>query len=174
MHPIDHQELDRLIQRHAGALELFAAQWTQSAADVVQEAFIDLIESDQPPDNIPAWLFQAVRNRAINCLRTETRRRKRERARAEQSTTWFEASPDNALDAQEVSRAVDELSDAEREVVVARIWGGLKFGEIAEITGTSIATAHRRYESGIESLKKRFPLTCSMNQPVPQKTNKPT
>jgi hypothetical protein len=35
--------LGRLIDAHAAALELFAAQWTDRTADVVQEAFIQLL-----------------------------------------------------------------------------------------------------------------------------------
>ena len=35
-----------------------------------------------------------------------------------------------------------------REAIVARLWGGLTFEEIARLQGCSLTTAHRRYQSG--------------------------
>ena len=42
----------------------------------------------------------------------------------------------------------------EREVVVLRIWGGRSFEEIAELIGKSTSTAHRRFETGLKTLRE--------------------
>jgi DNA-directed RNA polymerase specialized sigma24 family protein len=43
-----------------------------------------------------------------------------------------------------------------REVIVARIWGGLTFDEIAQLVGCSLPTAHRRYQTGLTELRTRL------------------
>ena len=55
--------------------------------------------------------------------------------------------------------ALDELSNEKREVVIARIWGGLTFEEIAEVAEISSSEAHRRYEAALASLRKRLGVT---------------
>jgi DNA-directed RNA polymerase specialized sigma24 family protein len=44
----------------------------------------------------------------------------------------------------------------QREVVVARIWGGLTFEELAHLVGCSLPTAHRRYQAGLVALRERL------------------
>ena len=61
--------LGRLLDAHGAALELYAAQWTDAAADIVQEAFVELIRRNRVPDRTVPWLYRVVRNRAINAAR---------------------------------------------------------------------------------------------------------
>ena len=153
-------ELAALLDQHAAALELFAAQWSATPADVVQEVFVLLIGRDQRPPQIKPWLFRAVKNRAINSLRSESRRRKHEMVKAQSSSPWFQPATDDALDAVEVQRALQDLPESEREVVIARIWGDLTFGEIASVIGSSTSSTHRLFEKGIRTLKERFNASC--------------
>jgi DNA-directed RNA polymerase specialized sigma24 family protein len=44
----------------------------------------------------------------------------------------------------------------EREVIITRLWGGLKFEQIAQVAGCSPSTAFRRYTAGIERLRKEL------------------
>jgi RNA polymerase sigma-70 factor (ECF subfamily) len=44
----------------------------------------------------------------------------------------------------------------QREVVVARIWGGLTFEEVARLAGCSLPTAQRRYQAGLAVLRERL------------------
>ena len=60
------ERLAELLDAHAAALELFAAQWTQAPADAVQEAFVELARQPELPRNIVAWLYRVVRNRALS------------------------------------------------------------------------------------------------------------
>jgi RNA polymerase sigma-70 factor (ECF subfamily) len=43
-----------------------------------------------------------------------------------------------------------------REVIVARLWGGLTFEAVAALAGTSVPTAHRRYQAGLAQLRERL------------------
>ena len=43
-----------------------------------------------------------------------------------------------------------------REAIVARLWGGLTFEEVARLQGCSLTTAHRRYQAGLARLHARL------------------
>jgi RNA polymerase sigma-70 factor (ECF subfamily) len=68
---------------------------------------------------------------------------------------WFETT-DDRVDGQEATKLLAELPLEQREVIVARIWGGLTFEEIAELVNCSLPTAHRRYQTGLIGLRERL------------------
>lgn len=158
MHEITPEFVARLFDGHAAALELYAAQWTDSAADIVQDAFVQLVKQSRTPDHPVAWLFRVVRNRAVSTIRSEGRRRRRESTVREVAPDWFVPNHDG-IDAATAALALQSLPDEEREVVITRIWGGLTFEEIAEVLGSSSSTVHRKYESALASLRERLGVT---------------
>ena len=68
---------------------------------------------------------------------------------------WF-ASADERIDAAEATRLLANLTLDEREAIVARLWGGLTFEEIARLQACSLTTAHRRYMAGLARLQERL------------------
>ncbi len=149
-----------LFDRHAAALELFAAQWVSAPADIVQEAFLKLVRQPRAPDRPAAWLYRVVRNTAISATRHDKRRQRHEGIASGLTRLRFEtAEGESPLDAERAARALEALPDEKREVVVARIWGGLTFEEIAEFAEISSSEAHRRYEAGLAALRKNMGVT---------------
>ena len=148
--------LGQLIDAHARPLELFAAQWVGDPADVVQEAFVLLIQQRQQPDNLAAWLYRVVRCRAINAARSARRRRRHEQAAAMQSPFRFEPAAGAMIDTAEASAALWELPASEREIIVMRLWGQLSYEQIADVIGASVSTAYRRYQAGIATLRQKL------------------
>jgi RNA polymerase sigma factor (sigma-70 family) len=166
---MDSDWLGRLVDRHAAALELFARQWCDAPEDVVQEAFVKLATQRTLPENPPAWLFRVVRNGALNAAQAARRRRRYETAAAE-STAWFQAertvtSPD-ALDPETAAVELRSLPVEQREVIVAHLWGGLSFQEIALVSGCSASTAHRLYGAGLSTMRERLGDTCRKDRPI--------
>jgi RNA polymerase sigma-70 factor (ECF subfamily) len=98
------------------------------------------------------WLYRVVRNQGLADRRSAARRRQREQ-KGSSPVAWFDAV-DDQLDAREATRLLAELELEQREVIVARLWGGLTFAEIAPLIGCSLATAQRRYQAGLMELKK--------------------
>ncbi|MDB5391330.1 MAG: hypothetical protein JWM11_6976, partial [Planctomycetaceae bacterium] len=93
-------------------------------------------------------------------------RRKRHEANVAQfRTNWFVASADDQIDALEAARALAELPQSHREVIVARLWGGLAYQEIAEVLEISSSSAHRYYEAGIVLLREKLGVTWLKNSP---------
>jgi RNA polymerase sigma-70 factor (ECF subfamily) len=151
---IGPEELGRLYRQHAPALRLYARQWPAGDEDLVQEAFIKLAQQSPPPEQVLPWLYRVVRNGALASHRGWLRRRRREN-RANAAEAWF-ATDDDRIDGQEAARLLAELPLEHREIIVARIWGGLKFEEIARLADCPVATAHRRYHVGLEALRERL------------------
>ncbi|HEX3998002.1 MAG TPA: sigma-70 family RNA polymerase sigma factor [Pirellulales bacterium] len=147
----------RLLDDHCAALILYARQWCDSPEDIVQEAFLKLVAARRQPENAVAWLFRVVRNAAIDASR-QSRRRQRREAAAARPDRWFVEDETNGLTAGAAVNALQTLPLDQREVIVARLWGGLGFEEIAEIAGCSQSTAFRRFSSGVEALRKELNL----------------
>lgn len=166
MNNLRADDLEKLIDRHAAALELFARQWSESAAaDVVQAAFVKLANTAVPVEKVVPWLYRVVRNGAISAARSETRRKRHEVNRSELDREWFVSSPDDRLDAIEAARELSELPSSQREVIVARLWGGLSFQEIAELLEISSSAAHRYYCAGLTTLREKLGVTWLKNNP---------
>ncbi len=154
-------ELARLVDRHAAALTLYARQWCAQPEDVVQAAFLKLVAVRTPPDRPAAWLFRAVRNAAIDASRSARRRSHYETRAAARSPAWF-APPDDptGLDARAAADALQTLPPEVREIIVAHLWGGLTFEEIASTVGSSAATCYRRYAAGLDKLRQQLGASC--------------
>jgi RNA polymerase sigma factor (sigma-70 family) len=149
------QEFARLLDAHGPALILYARQWCAAPEDVVQEAFLRLVKLRQPPRDVVPWLYRVVRNAAIDAGKAERRRQRRESAVA-RSARWFVEPGVDGLDAEAAVAALGKLGEGEREVIVARLWGGLSFEEIAGVVGCSASTAFRRFTAGIDALRKEL------------------
>jgi RNA polymerase sigma-70 factor (ECF subfamily) len=161
------EALAQLFDRHAAALVLYARQWCAAAEDVVQEAFIKLARTPPPVQaDLTPWLYQVVRNAAISAARAEQCRRRHEAEAARRGPAWFVPADDRRLDAAEAAAALQGLPAEQREVVIARLWGGLSFEQVAAVTSVSASAAHRHYHAGLAALRERlsrcpktFPMT---------------
>lgn len=158
------EELSRLYREHAPALRLYVRQWPAGDEDVVQDAFIKLAQQSPVPEKPLPWLYRVVRNAAWKAGRGWLRRRRRE-DRASGREAWF-AAADDRIDGQHATRLLAELPLEQREVVVARIWGGLTFDEVAELTGCSLPTAHRRYMAGLTVLREKIERKWTQTPPT--------
>jgi RNA polymerase sigma factor (sigma-70 family) len=161
---MEPETLGRLLDRHAAALELYARQWCDAPEDVVQEAFVKLSAQRPPPENPAAWLFRVVRHAAINAATAARRRKRHEAAAAVAGGVWFDGDRSAVVDPESAEGALRTLPIAQREVIVAHLWGGLTFEQVAVVAGGSSSTAHRLYQSGLSTLRERLGVTCHKSQ----------
>ena len=158
-------QLGELVDRYAAALVLYARQWCATPEDVVQTAFLKLVRLRTPPDNVLPWLYRVVRNGAIDASRSARRRQKYEAAAADHAPRWFAPSDDpTGLDARAAAAALTGLPAETREIIVAHLWGGLTFEQIAQAVGSSAATCYRRYAAGIDVLRHQLGAVCPATQ----------
>lgn len=160
---MDPDAIGRLLDRHAAALTLYARQFCDAPEDVVQEAFLRISVRDVAPDDPAGWLFRVVRNLALDASIAAGRRRRHESRAAADSPGWFEPGPASGAEAIEPGDAeavLQALPREQREVIVARLWGGLTFEQISRASGVSSSTVHRLYARGLESLRERLGVSC--------------
>jgi len=166
MASIEPAQLAKWFEACCGELVLYARHWLglQQAEDVVQEAFVKLMSQRVRPGNVRAWLFRAVRNRAISELRSLKRRRRQTERIAEVQKKWFESHPDDLIDAETAQAILEKLPIRQREVVTLRIWGQMSLREIAAIVGSPVSTVHSCYQKALASIKQEMELSCRMKK----------
>ncbi len=160
--PLPHEPWRECYRQLAPKLLLFARQWVPSMADaedVVQAAFIRFWrkQPDAQPEHYPL-LYAAVRSAALDLLRTNERRGRRELAFGADEPAalepLFECPLERAEQAETLQRALHKLPPEQRETVVLRIWGELTFAQIAQAFGESINTVAARYRYALEALRR--------------------
>lgn len=158
---VSPETLAELIDRHWAPLVAWVGPTDRAAEDVVQQAFIALSAQQVSPENPAAWLYKTSRNLAINERKQRERRRVRQakaaRAERQPCDVWRNS------EAAELAEHLDRLPDGAREIVVARIWGGLSFEEIAGAVDKSRATVWRHYQAAIEALRESYGVSCETN-----------
>jgi RNA polymerase sigma-70 factor (ECF subfamily) len=147
--------IEELVHTRLPDLVLFAKQWKQSPAeDIVQEAFLKLMKQKVLPGNPVAWLYTTVRNLSNNEHRSHHRRKRRE-LEVQTSKGLFEVpETEQKEEIEQLIRKLELLDLEYREVIVAKIWGGLTFEEIAAMTGASRSAVHRKWQEGLRQLGK--------------------
>lgn len=124
-----------------------------------------LSAQEPPPRQALAWLYTVVRRAALDAARSERRRRAHEGRAA--TPNWFLPAEPDGLDAEAAAAALATLPADQREIVVAHLWGGLTFEEVGELTGSSAATAYRRYTAGLAALRDKLRVPCpTPNRPA--------
>ena len=156
--PVSPQNLALIWRECASGLGLLARTRCSTPEDCVQEAFLRLAQQASLPPNPRAWLVQVVRHLAINSARLESRRIAREERYVRMRPEWFITTEaiDSVGPAKELELALLQLEPEYREVVVAHLWNGLSFRQIAEAFEMSSSKAHRDYLFAIESLRSKM------------------
>src|SRR5213079_178528 len=154
-----HEDWKSCFSEVAPGLLLFARQWVQSAADaedIVQEAFVKFWRRNHDIHN-RGLLYAAVRSLALDFIRRDARRARREATALAEVEPAIEPQFDLDDDTQSaLAAAVESLPRDQREVLVLKIWNDLTFSEIAGALRISQNTAASRYRYALSNLKKSF------------------
>ncbi len=135
--------------------------------DILQEVSLQLINVEQPVENVAAWLFRAARNEM-----TDRARKKRERLFADgpeeealdahlQEALFGEAqTPEDAwlsaLFWDELESALAALPAAQRDVFEKTELQGLSFKQLAEESGLPVQTLLSRKHKAVRYLRSRL------------------
>ena len=135
----------RLLGRHHDAL------------DVVQDVFIrwDAQCRTDPPDQPRGWLRRVTLNRAIDSFR----RRDREPTPSADAEPLVlhraDAAEQQAL-REDVAAALDGLTEAQRSVLIAKVYDGLTFAAIADEAGLAVSTVKTHYLRALRAVRDRL------------------
>jgi RNA polymerase sigma factor (sigma-70 family) len=123
------------------------------AADATQETFFHLLKhAGRLTGSLASWLHQAALGRAIDLVRRDAARRRREQVYAatpRETDQWADISP-------LVDEALGEVDEALREVVVRHYLQGETMTDIAAAQGVSQPTISRRVDQALEALRDRL------------------
>jgi RNA polymerase sigma-70 factor (ECF subfamily) len=127
----------------------------EAAADVLQSAFLRAVKSRRRfrgVENPVAYMFQIARNEAARA----SRRAKQSMLPTDDAFDLQASVEDSETthdDAEVAAAALDRLEIDAREIVELKVYGGLTFREIADVTQLSQGTVATRYRRALESLR---------------------
>ncbi len=158
------ESLAAFFQQYKRRAYLFALQMvgdSDDALELTQEAFLRLHKRwhrRDPSQPATALLYAVLRNLAIDLLRKRAVRREAEAEPEQQGVARFE--PETLAGRQELRaalwRAIERLPEAQREVLLLRDFHGLRYEEIARITGTTSTLVASRLRDARERLRRRL------------------
>ncbi len=159
-----HQEaLAEAYRRHAGAVFGLARRLLSDVAlaeEIVQEVFLRLWNTPERFDpgrgSLRSYLLAQCHGRAVDLLRSETSRRRREdrnlRETAESGYDLEHEVWDLTL-AEHVKTVVAVLPTAEREAIELAYFGGHTYREVAAMLGQPEGTVKSRIRTGLRRLR---------------------
>jgi RNA polymerase sigma-70 factor, ECF subfamily len=135
----------------------------QAAEEVLQDLFLQLwrnaAQFDAGRGSLPAWLMVIGRNRAISRLRGRRDREVLEEKEGDYANTF--ASSQNIEDetvraelARNISAALAQLPDEQRQAVELAYFEGMTQSEIANRTGTPLGTVKTRVRTAMQTLRQ--------------------
>ena len=176
----DQAAVDGLLARHRPIMRALIAGRLDPAiraridpSDVVQDALAEVVRRlpdylIRRPMPFHLWVLKAAYERALNLRRNHRAARRnvaREAQEPDQSSLALAHSlactgptPSEAVQAQEaerqVVRALEDLSDADREILILRQVDELPYDEIAVLLDMGAAAARQRYGRALIRLQK--------------------
>jgi RNA polymerase sigma factor (sigma-70 family) len=157
----DEEAFAEIVKRYAGVVYATSFRVLHDrgrAEDVSQEVFFRLLRRPQAvTQSLGGWLHQCATRLALDDLRSETARKRREANRRieldndadAQVTTWQEISP-------VVDEALATLPEESRELLVSHFLQGKSQNTIAVETRTSPATISRRMRDAVVALRSEL------------------
>lgn len=132
----------------------------RDADDVAQEVFLKVVQglpSFDGRSQLGTWVYRIATNVGLNFLRSRKRKPAPARLTPDIEIPSGALSADAALDERAAraafQRALDELGEDLRAVVVLRVHQGLSFDEIAAVLGIPRPTAESRMARARERLR---------------------
>jgi RNA polymerase sigma-70 factor (ECF subfamily) len=153
--------LEGIWRRYGAGLTLYAAALLKDrsqAEDVLQTLFVRFLSSGTlpPAEGEATHLFTAVRNVALNDLRSLKRAQRAYSALLEPvaEDPWAIAQRGELW--LRLETVLLELPPEEREAIVLKAWGDVSFAQGAEISGVSAKTFESRYYKGLGILQEKL------------------
>ena len=154
----DESAFDDLVARHRIGIYRLGFRLMGSheeADDLAQEAFLrayKALRRFRGDASFRTWITRIAINLALGARRPRGATVPLEDARGLQCAA---AGPDAALKRQ-VRRAVGALPSRQRQILVLKVYEGMKFTEIAQIAGISIGTAKATFFQAVRNLRGRL------------------
>ena len=155
----DEAALESIYGRYGGAVKLVARKVLRDdalAEDVVQDVFVSFWKSpanfDSSRGSLRTYLLTIAHRRAVDVVRSEEARNRREEASSLGESTDLEHEVWIRSQSEMVRRAVARLGDDERKAISLAYFGGLSYVEVARKLDQPEGTVKSRIRSGMRKL----------------------
>ncbi len=155
----DRTSLEEVFRRYGGAVNSVARRVIRNpeyAEDVVQETFVSYWKSpagfDPERGSLRTYLLTIAHRRAVDIVRSEEARSRREQAPPDPSYFSIEEEVVSQIDSERVRDALTDLDKKEREAIAMAYFGGLSYVEVARQLGAPEGTVKSRIRTGMRKL----------------------
>lgn len=155
--------LAEVYRRHAGAAYALARRLLNDkelAEEVLQEVFLRLWNNPERFDpargSLRAYLLAQTHGRAVDLLRSETARRRREEREAREAPEFGDDIERQVIDltvSEKVKEVVAGLPTDERQAIELAYFGGHTYRQVAVMLETPEGTVKSRIRSGLRRLR---------------------
>lgn len=153
----DAEAFSEIVHRYAGLVYgacLRVLEDQAAAADAAQETFYQLLRSaGSITGSVPAWLHKVATRKAIDAIRSDSSRKRRE-------AQYMADKPREAMKWEDISLYVDEelseLDEQTKNILIQHFFEGRTVTDIAAGQELSQPTISRRIESGLEKLRGKL------------------
>jgi RNA polymerase sigma-70 factor, ECF subfamily len=164
----DVRAFEELVRRHRTPVFSFLLRLTGDrgrAEDLCQETFLRAVRAAggwEPRALFRTWLYAVARNQAYDDARRQAFRRTEPLDDPARTTQLAAEDPsperaaDGALLRPKLEAALAALPPEQREVFLLREHAGLRFHEIAEVTGVAENTVKSRMRYALEALRAKL------------------
>jgi len=157
--PMNKDSLEELIAEHAVQykehyyrLAYSYVRNADDALDIVQESIykaISSMDSLKNPNSIRTWFYRIVVNTSLDFLR----KRKKTSPAEEEVLTRLDFGRTDRYEDFDLKKALDQLPEKYRTVVILRFFEDLKIEEIAEVLDVNTNTVKTRLYASFEKLR---------------------
>jgi len=160
----------RIYEKYESDLRTLAANLLDdksAAEDVVQDVFLSLLQivgKLELRSSLAGYLKTCIANRSRDYMRSSQRR-----TTAVNNPECVNKNGEGPVrlvikseELQKLGDAMNQIPYEQREAIVLRLHGRMKFKTIARLQNVTIKTAHKRYRAGIEGL--RFVLNSEVQE----------
>jgi RNA polymerase sigma-70 factor (ECF subfamily) len=157
----DQGALEEIVSKYQRPIFFFILRmvWDETdAADLSQKTFINAFRNIGCFDrrsNFKTWLYRIAINVCKNHFRDDPRRRE---VNIEGMVFADQQNPlDHVISGEQrmgLSLALNDLPEKQRHTVILKVYQGLKYREIAAITGCSEGAAKANFHFGVKKLRE--------------------
>lgn len=133
------------------------------AEDIAQEVFIKVYNSAnryQPSAKFSTWIYRITANLCLNELRSKKQSRT---ISLEETSELYDSAQSDPITNLEKSRlqnavrkAIDDLPDRQRMLIILKKYEGLSYKNISEIMGCSVSAVDSLLQRAKQNLKQRL------------------
>lgn len=155
-----------LVERHCQALLRYLHRLAgneHTAEELHQQAWVSVLENIEKfsrasaPGGFKSWLFRIATNKANDTWRSKGREKAAKEGLKLVTDEELPAA-DHRLESSEneakLKRAIEQLPDNQKQVVLLRYYSNMKFVDIAEMLGCPLNTALGRMHKAMQKLKQ--------------------